>query len=92
MTLTIEVSPEAHARLRVKAAARNKKPEQIAQDLVEHAFSFSADREPTPFWATATQAEWEAAFREWTQGHDALHLPVLAPEAMERESFYEEVA
>lgn len=88
MTLVIEVSPEAYAQLRVKATQRNQKLEQVAQDLVENAVA--EEREPLPFWATASQAEWETAFRGWAQSHAALNLPVLSPQAMERESFYEE--
>ncbi len=49
-------------------------------------------QEPSPyadhFYETATDEEWIAAFREWSDSHRGKNIPVLSDEAMSRETIY----
>lgn len=70
----------------------SRSPEEIKPYLDELLSRLS--REPSPhanhFFNTATDDEWIAAFREWSQSHSRKKLPVLSEEAMSRESIYDE--
>ncbi len=41
-----------------------------------------------PFYETATAEEWNAAFRDWAEGHSPRPIP-LSDEAMDRDNIYE---
>jgi uncharacterized protein (DUF1778 family) len=83
MSITIELSPEVEARLRLLAERRQLSLEEfVTRTLSETALAVARD-ERTP-------EERLAAFREATEHFKALNLPPLPAEAFERASFYED--
>lgn len=83
MTLLIEVSPEVEARLATLAAARGMALEAYASRLLED--NLGGFPSGTGILAPGTIEEMT---EELTRGSEK--LPVLPPEANDRESFYEE--
>jgi hypothetical protein len=83
MTLTIELDAETEARLTAQATQRGVSPEQYAGDLL---------RIYTPGIPSGdgklTKQILEDLTRELTRGSEK--LPVLSPEANNRESYYED--
>ncbi|MGL6342392.1 MAG: hypothetical protein ACRC80_25015 [Waterburya sp.] len=67
-------------------------PEEIKPHLDE--FVSRLNQKPSPyanhFYETASDEEWIAAFREWSESHRVKKLPVLSEEAMSRDSIYNE--
>ena len=84
MTMTIELAPEAEARLQEEAAKHGQAPAEYAGRLLE---SLLLPRSKRPFYETATREEWEQAFDAWIASHDATRPP-LPPEALTREHMY----
>ena len=83
MTIQVEISPEAEARLKADAMVRGIALEKYAGKLLEDAI---------PTYATGTgrltREDLRAMREELTRGSEK--LPVLPPEATERASFYED--
>lgn len=74
------------------AKITSRSPEEIKPYLDELLERLSP--EPSPFdehfFNTATDDEWIASFKEWSQSHKSRNLPVLSDEAMSRDSIYNE--
>ena len=86
MSLTIQLPPELEVRLRREAERHGMEPGEYAARLLRDRLPAT---EPKPsLWNTLPPEEWARQFREWAESHR--ELPVLPPEAMERESFYGE--
>ncbi len=83
MSLTIELPPDVELRLTQEAARRGVEVGEYVRQLIEQQLP------QTPLWDTLSRDEWIKAFRAWVDSHDP-HLPPLPPEAMTRESFYED--
>jgi len=83
MTIQIELSPETEARLANEAALHNIPPEKYAGKLLQEALETYASGT-----GVLTVEDIEAMTAVMTEGSE--HLPVLAPEATERASFYED--
>lgn len=83
MAIHIELSPEIEAHLAAEALAHGVPLEEYAGEILQRA--------ATPY-ATGTgilrPGDIAAMTRIMTEGHE--HLPVLPPQATERESFYED--
>jgi hypothetical protein len=83
MTIQVEVSPEVEARLAAQAEARGMAIEAYAGKLLA---------ESVPMYAAGTGVLTpeivERMTQELTRGSE--HLPVLPPEANDRESYYED--
>lgn len=82
MTLTLELDPETEARLKAVAGQHGVEPEQFARE-------FLRDNLPGPGrFGTMQEQDLEAFTREFTRGSE--NLPVLPPEANNREFYYED--
>ena len=79
MTVTLDLTPELEQRVAAQAIAQGLSLEAYLLSVIEAA-SVPAPSE------RATLEEFEAAMDELAEGLD--HLPVLAPEALTRESIY----
>jgi hypothetical protein len=83
MTIQVEISPEAEARLSADAAVRSIALEKYASKLLEEAI---------PTYATGTSilspGDVEELSRRLSEGSE--NLPVLPPEINNRESYYED--
>ncbi|MEL6911616.1 MAG: hypothetical protein AAFR62_16555 [Cyanobacteria bacterium J06629_2] len=68
----------------------SRSPEEVKPYLDELLSRLS--REPSThdrhFFNTATDDEWLASFKEWSQSHKSQNLPVLSDEAMSRDNIY----
>jgi hypothetical protein len=83
MTILVELSPEAEARLTAEAAQRGLPPEKYAGKLLQEALA--------PYGGGTgilTPEEVQALSERLSEGSDK--LPILPPEANERASFYED--
>lgn len=83
MVIQIELSPEVEARLSAEAARRGVATEEYAGKLLEDALL-----PMTLGTGRLTADELRELTEELTRGSEK--LPVLPPEATERESFYED--
>jgi hypothetical protein len=83
MTIQVEVSPEVEARLTVLAAARGIPPEEYASRILEDNLG-----DFTSGTGILTPGTVEKMTEELTRGSE--NLPVLPPEANNRESYYED--
>lgn len=83
MTIQVELSPEAKARLTAAAAVRGIALEAYAGHLLQQIL---APR--TPGTGVLTPEEVRAATKALTER--SANLPVLPPEATERASYYED--
>jgi predicted transcriptional regulator len=79
MTVTLHLNPELEKRLVALAAARGLSPEAYLVSVLETT-TLPAVAE------NATSEQFEAAMDELAEGMD--DVPVLAPEALSRESIY----
>ncbi len=77
MTVTMELGPELEKRIGALAASRGLSPEAYLVSVIQTA-ALPAIAED------ATLDQFEAAMDEMAEGID--HVPVLAPEALSRES------
>lgn len=82
MTIQVELSPELEAILAAEAAVRGMALEEYAVKILEDNAPFGAYKE-----RALTDEDIEEMTRELTRGSE--NLPVLPPEATDRESFYE---
>jgi hypothetical protein len=87
MTLTLELKPEELAILDAQAKAQNVDVETMVHLLIAQLSATPAVAKDH-FYFTATPEEWEAAMDELAEGGE--NLPVLPPEAYDRENLYEE--
>jgi hypothetical protein len=83
MTLTLELSPEREAALRVQAQARGMSLEQWLLELIEQL----APSTSIAHLQKTDPKEWARQFHEWAEGHDRT-TPLLSDEAISRESIY----
>jgi hypothetical protein len=83
MTIQVEVSPEVEARLAAQAEARGMALEAYASKILEENLPVHRSR-----GGLLTDESIEEITRVLTHGSEK--LPVLPPEATERESFYED--
>jgi hypothetical protein len=81
MTIQVELSPELEARLAAEAAVRGMALEAYAVKILEDNAHDAAQ------WRALTDGDIEEMTRELTRGSE--NLPVLPPEATDRDSFYE---
>ena len=85
MTLTIELSPEKEAALKVQAEARGLTIEQwllqLAEQQVQPALESIAHLQKT------NPKEWMRQFRAWVDSHDRT-TPPLSDDAVSRDSIY----
>lgn len=96
MGLTIELNPDEEALLRAAARERGVDPHECIRQLllertVQARTGSPAPLQPIPaahFYETASEAEWEAAMDALAAGSE--RLPVLPPEAFDRENLYED--
>ena len=83
MTIQVEISPEAEARLSADAAVRGMALEKYASKLLEEAI---------PTYATGTgillPGDVDKMTEVMTAGSE--NLPILPPEVNNRESYYED--
>ena len=79
MTITLDLTPELEKRIAAQAMARGLSLEAYLLSVVETAAA------PAPS-ERASLEEFEAAMDELANGLD--NVPVLAPEALTRESIY----
>jgi hypothetical protein len=83
MTIQVELSPEAEARLAAEAVLRGIRVEEYAGKLLQEAVSpHAADT------GILKPGDIEAMTKALTKGSEK--LPVLTPEANERSSYYED--
>jgi predicted dinucleotide-utilizing enzyme len=82
MTIQVELSPELEARLAAEAAVRGMALEEYAIKILEDNMPLHAAEADA-----LTDEVIEEMTRELTRGSE--NLPVLPPEATDRESFYE---
>ena len=85
MQLTIELSDEQAAALKVQAAFQGLTIERWLQTIAEshvppHSIAHLQDSNPQ---------EWARRFQEWAESHDRT-TPLLSDEAISRESIYEQ--
>ena len=83
MTILVEISPEAEARLAADAIVRGMELEKYAGKLLEDA--------ATPYAAGTgilTPDDVEELSRRLSEGSE--HLPILPPEVNNRASYYED--
>ena len=85
MTLTLELSPEREAALKVQADARGMSLEQWFMDLAEQL----APSASIAHLQNTDPKEWARRFHEWAESHDRT-TPLLSDEAISRESIYED--
>jgi hypothetical protein len=83
MTLTLELSPEREAALKVQAQARGMSVEQWLLDLTEQL----APSTSIAHLQKTNPEEWARQFHEWAESHDRT-TPLLSDEAISRESIY----
>jgi len=83
MTIQVELDPETEAYLKALADRESNSPEQYASEFL---------REVLPFYAPGsgrlTRSDLKRLSERLSAGSE--HLPILPPEATERESFYED--
>ena len=79
MTVTVDLNPDLEQRIAAHAAARGLSLEAYVLSVIEAAAVPAVEEH-------ATLAEFEAAMDELADGLD--NVPVLAPEALTRESIY----
>lgn len=79
MTITLDLNPELEQRVTAQAAAQGLSPEAYLLSVIEAAALPAAGE-------GATIEEFQAAMDEMAEGTD--DIPVLAPEALSRESIY----
>ena len=89
-TSTPDSSQEFEKIVGALSKMTSRSPEEIKPQLKR----FLSQLSQTPvipedhFFETATDEEWIAAFRKWSESHKDKKLPVLSEEAMSRESMY----
>jgi len=83
MTITIEVSPEVEARLAAQAVARGMAVEAYASKILEENLAGFASGT-----GVLTPGTVEKMTEELTRGSE--NLPILPPEANNREFYYED--
>jgi hypothetical protein len=83
MTILIELDAETEGRLRALANREDISPEQYASEFL---------RDVLPFYASGSGKLTRTGLRRLSERMTAgsEHLPILPPEATERESFYED--
>lgn len=83
MTIQLELDPDTEARLKAQAKSRGIAPEQFAGEFL---------REMLPHYSSGSgrlmPGDVERMTKVMTAGSE--HLPVLPPEANDRESYYED--
>lgn len=82
MTLTIELDPSTEARLRAVANQRGLAPEEFAGEFLREHLPFTAGT------GILKPGDIEKMTAELTRGSE--HVPVLPPEANNREFYYED--
>lgn len=82
MTIQVEVSPEVEARLAAEASLRGMPLEEYAGKVLEENVPMRTGT------GILSPGDIERMTEELTRGSE--NLPVLPPEATERESFYED--
>ena len=88
-TLIVDLSPELERRLEQEAARHGLSMSEYVRIVLEQQVQFVPFSGSQPFHASATPAEWEAAFRQWAAGHETTSDPVPL-EALRREHLYED--
>ena len=83
MTIQLELSPEAEARLTAGAGLRGMAPEQYALKLLDEALAFSAANK-----VRLTAFDVDEMSRRLSEGSE--NLPILPPEVNDRASYYED--
>ncbi len=83
MTLTLELSPEQEAALKVQAEARGMSVEQWFLHLAGQL----APSTSIAHLQTTDPDEWARQFHEWAGSHDRT-TPLLSDESISRESIY----
>jgi hypothetical protein len=83
MTIQVEVSPAVEARLAAEAAARGMAPEAYASKILEDNLAYFSSGT-----GILTPGTVEKMTEELTRGSES--LPILSPEANNRESYYED--
>ena len=78
--------------IRALSKITSRSPEEIKPQLDELLAQLKQETSPYAdhFYETATDEEWIAAFREWSESHRGKNIPVLSEEAISRESIYDE--
>jgi hypothetical protein len=79
MIVTLDLAPEVETRIVAQASAQGLSVEAYLLSIIEAAAIPAASDNVTP-------EEFEAAMDELAEGLD--HVPVLAPDALSRESLY----
>lgn len=83
MTIQVELSPEAQARLAAEAAMQGVAPEEYASQLLQQALNGGQTRT-----GALTSDELHAMLREIGEGSE--NRPTLPTTSFVRESFYDE--
>lgn len=83
MILTLELSPEREAALKIRAKARGISVEQLILEFTEQL----APSTSIAHLQKTNPKEWARQFRSWADSHDP-NTPVLSEEAMSRDSIY----
>jgi hypothetical protein len=66
MNLTLHLTPETEARLKVQAALLGKRPEELALEALQDKLSGDAPSSPT-----LTTEEWLRQFDAWVSDHES---------------------
>ncbi|MFN7923915.1 MAG: hypothetical protein U0Q16_27685 [Bryobacteraceae bacterium] len=80
--MTLELPRDLASRLSAKAGAEGVSIDLYVKNIVERDVLSG----PLPSFADLPPDDWIREFRAWTESHR--HLPVLAGEAISRESIY----
>ncbi len=83
MTIQIELDPETEGRLKALADREDISPEQYASEFLRDVLPLYA-----PGSGRLTRSDLKRMTARLRAGLE--HLPILPPEALERESFYED--
>ncbi len=91
MTVTIELPPDIEAGLHAQAQAQGLDVSAYVQNLVREQITARSGTVIAfrPAYELPPE-EWVRRFREWTQSHATLDLPILSDEDISRESIYRE--
>jgi hypothetical protein len=81
MTVTLNLPPQVEQAYLAEAQARGLPLEEVVREVLV------AARPATPA-SELSPEEWVCEFREWTESHRGLNLPILSDEDISRESIY----
>lgn len=81
MTITLEIAPEAEARVAEKAERLGLSVKEYAQHLLEH------DSTPEPVFNQLSPEERAERFLQWAESHRR-DTPLLTDEEISREAIY----